>query len=166
VFNGMSPTIIAQVDTPGDARAVACAGNHIAVADSSAGLAIIDITDPPAARIAYQLQLGNAQAVTASAGIAYVGLDSGQIVSVDLNSGSILEQILGLPPVQDLAIERDTLLVLTSTDLRAFDLSSGSMQARGTVATPGHRSRVVDPQRPRRCRRQQCRTAGRELSAL
>ncbi|HYS54652.1 MAG TPA: SdrD B-like domain-containing protein, partial [Thermoanaerobaculia bacterium] len=137
VFNGMNPTSIAQVDTPGDARAVACAGNRIAVADSTAGLAIIDITDPPAAKIAYQLRLGNAQAVTASAGIAYVGLDIGQIVSVDLNSGSILEEIHGLPPIHDLAIERDTLLVLTSTDLRAFDLSSGSLQARGSVSTAG-----------------------------
>src|SRR5439155_23793163 len=45
------------------------------------------------------------------------------------------EEIRGLSPVQDVAIERDTLLVLTSSDLRAFDLSSGSMQPTGSVVT-------------------------------
>jgi len=33
VFNGMSPIIVAQVDTPGDAQAVACSFPHVAVAD-------------------------------------------------------------------------------------------------------------------------------------
>src|SRR5262249_2430738 len=46
VFNGMNPTIVAQVDTPGTAQAVDCAGSTVAVADGPSGLAMGDITEP------------------------------------------------------------------------------------------------------------------------
>src|SRR5207247_1422612 len=58
VFNRMAPLIIAQVDTPGTAQRVSCSGNLIAVADGAAGLAVVDITDPPAAHIRQQEVVG------------------------------------------------------------------------------------------------------------
>lgn len=57
VFNGMDPLIVLQVDTPGIAGAVACAPDRIAVADGTAGLAIIDTTAPAAAFIEFQVPL-------------------------------------------------------------------------------------------------------------
>ena len=44
--------IVAQVDTPGSATAVACAGSLVAVADGSGGLAIVDVGDPRVDRLA------------------------------------------------------------------------------------------------------------------
>src|SRR5262249_44519931 len=57
VVNGQNPVRVAQVPTPGPALAVSCSGNLIAVAMDSAGLAVVNISDPPAARIIHQIQL-------------------------------------------------------------------------------------------------------------
>jgi hypothetical protein len=128
-FNGLNPTRIAQVDTPGNAQRVACSGNLIAVADGSAGLAVIDITDPPAARVARQIPLGgNAQTVAAGGGIAYIGLDSGTVASVDLASGTILERLNAGGPVHDLALEGDHLFVLRNDTLRSYRLGEEALE--------------------------------------
>jgi len=135
VFNGMSPTIIAQVDTPGSGQAVACGGDRIVVADGPRGLAVIDITDPPAARIVHQIAVnGTAQGVVVSAGIAYVATDAGRLVAIDLASGTILQEVAGLANVHDVAIEGDTLFVATSNELRAYSLTSGSLEFTGKIA--------------------------------
>ncbi|MCH8290642.1 Ig-like domain-containing protein [Candidatus Poribacteria bacterium] len=139
VFNGMNPTIIAQVDTPGVAQAVACAGDRIAVADGDAGLAIIDISDPPAAQIIYQLNLsGSAQAVAVAGDIAYVGTSSGQLVSVDMASGTVLEQIGIGTSISDIAIGGDALYVLTTGTLHTLpSFVEGDLQVVSAVASPG-----------------------------
>ncbi|MCI0635984.1 MAG: hypothetical protein L0206_19025 [Actinobacteria bacterium] len=141
VFNGMDPKVVARVDTPGDARRVACSGRRIAVADGDAGLAIIDISDPPAARVAFQLfplALGGAAAsVAAAGGIAYVGLGSGGLAVVDLQSGTILERLtVSSRPVLDLAIDRDSLLALDETFLHTIPLRQGRLRVLGTVQSP------------------------------
>ena len=51
VFNGMNPVIIAQVNTPGNATAISCSDNLIAVADGTAGLAIIETPNPENLRV-------------------------------------------------------------------------------------------------------------------
>jgi hypothetical protein len=118
-----------------NALRVACSGNFVAVADGAAGLAIIDITDPPAARITHQLNLGaSAQAVTAAGGIAYVGLASGFVVAVDLPSGSILQSVDAGGPVHDLGIEGDSLFVLRGDQLRAYQFADGILQFAGASA--------------------------------
>ncbi len=138
VFNGMEPTIIAQVDTPGSASAVACAGDLIPVADGDAGLAIIDISDPPAAQIIHQIPLGGAvRAVVAGGPIAYVGVDDGTIAAIDLATGAVLQQTNVGSAVQDLAIEKETLYVLTVGTLHALPLTGGPLQVAGSVASPG-----------------------------
>ncbi len=137
VFNGMNPTVIARVDTPGSAQRVACAGNLIAVADGSAGLAIIDISDPPAARIIHQVSLGGAaQAVTAAGGVAYVGLSTGKLVSVDLATGTIVSQVAIPGNVQDVALGGDHLYALTRTTLHAIALFEGDLAVVGSVDSP------------------------------
>ncbi len=142
VAAGLNPVIVAQVDTPGTAQAVAFEGNLVAVADGSAGLAIVDISDPPAARIVRQINStdlsGGATAVTVAGGTAYVGLDSTKVAAVDLATGAILETVAlpGVGPVHDLAIERDTLYVLSVGQLHAIPLQS-PLQVSESVASPG-----------------------------
>jgi hypothetical protein len=141
VANGLTPTRIAQVDTPGNAIAVACSGDLVAVGDDGAGLAIIDVTDPPAARIVRQLNLGAAvRAVAASGGIAYAGLASGQIVSVEMASGSVLDRLSIAPvgtPIQDLSIGGDTLYALTVGTFHALPLNDDALRVSGTASSPG-----------------------------
>lgn len=137
--NGLNPMRIAQVDTPGNAIAVACSGNLIAVADDTAGLAIIDVTDPPAARIVHQLNLGSpVRAVAAASGIAYVGLASGQIVSVDMTSGTTLERVSLGTAIQDLLLGGDTLYALTVGTLHALPLNGEQLHVSGTASSPGN----------------------------
>jgi outer membrane protein assembly factor BamB len=76
----------------------------------TAGLAIIDISDPPAARIVHQVRLeGRAQAVAAGGGVVYVGLSSGKVMSVDLATGTIISQVLVPGNVQDVRLGGDHL---------------------------------------------------------
>src|SRR5262249_54780591 len=125
VFAGMNPTLIARVDTPGNARAVACAGSLIAVADGPAGLAVVDISDPPAARLARQGDVGGpAQAVAVVAGIAYVGTSNGRLLAVDLGSGAVLKVLSQLGTVHDIAVAGDSLFVALDGELRSFSLGT------------------------------------------
>ncbi len=129
IFNGMDPVIIAQVDTPGTAQSVSLSGNFLAVADGLRGLAVIDISDPPASRIIYQLELGSAaRSVVADAGLAYVGLTSGQLIVVELQSGTISNQLNVGDGIQDLSIEGDTLFVLLSKELFSYNIARGGLE--------------------------------------
>jgi len=138
VVNGQNPIIIAQVDTPGFAQSVTCSGNLIAVADGAAGLAIIDVTDPPAARIVRQLNLGNSVTTVASGGgIAYAGLASGQLVAVDMATGTILATLNAGGAIHDLGLAGDSLFVLRSDQLRAYSLTGGFLDFQGSVSVSG-----------------------------
>jgi hypothetical protein len=138
IVNGLNPTRIAQVDTPGNASSVAFSGNLIAVGDETAGLAIVDASDPPAARIIYQINLGSSvRAVAASSGIAYAGLASGQIVSVDMASGTVLERLQVPAAIQDLAIGGDALYALTVGTLYALPLNGDALHVSGSASSPG-----------------------------
>ncbi len=134
VFNRMNPVRIAQVDTGGNALRVACSGRLVAVADGDAGLAVVDITDPPAAVLLHEISLGGmAVAVAASGGMGYVGLANGQVVAVDLASGSVLGRLLFTRPVHDLVVERDTLYVLLENELVAASLAEEGYGVLGRV---------------------------------
>jgi hypothetical protein len=142
VAAGLNPVIVAQVDTPGTAQAVAFENTLVAVADGPAGLAIVDISDPPTAIVVRQLGSsvlgGGANAVAVAGGTAYVGLDVNKVVAVDLATGAVLETVTlpGAVGVQDVAIERDTLYVLTVGQLHAIPLQA-PLQVSGVVGSPG-----------------------------
>ncbi len=169
VASGANPTIIAQVDTsrvghaigvprtrpaagatrdtPGSAGAVACAGNLIAVADGPQGLAVIDFSDPPAARITRQVNLiGDARAVAASGNVAYVGLSSGEVVALDMLTGLELARVSLAGAIQDVAVGGDYLYALTVGTLHAISLDSfqetGSASSPGSVGAGGRRLRL------------------------
>lgn len=134
VFAGTNPLRIAQVDTPGFAWAVSCSGNLIAVADGEAGLAIVNVSDPPAAQLVRRLPFsGVTWAVAASAGIAFVGTTAGEVVSVELESGAVLQRAQSPKPVHDLAVEGSTLYALLSDELRAFDFSDFGLRVLGSA---------------------------------
>jgi hypothetical protein len=137
IFNGLNPTLIAQVNTPGTALRVACAGRLAAVADNSAGLAVIDLTDPPAARITHQVDLGGAAlSVAAAGGVALVGTAAKEVVAVDLISGVILSRARLDAPVRDVATDGDFIYALTDTQLHVLDFSEGTLTLLASSTSP------------------------------
>ena len=145
VFNGMDPLIVAQVDTPGTAQAVALSisntGSFVIVADGAAGLAIIDITDPPSASIIAQLNFGSsARAVVVYGSFAYVGLSSGQVVVVDLINQEELSRFTGsYGIIDDLGISGDYLYVLTDGKLTTLRIEGANLIQENVVSIAGGR---------------------------
>lgn len=135
---GRNPTIIARVDTPGDARRVACSENFMAVADGPAGAVIINIIDPPAARISTYLPgIGEANCVTAAGGIAYIGTESGSIFMVELSTGTILGETRIGSAVQDLQFGGDRLYVLSNRRLIPMIIETGGLVQSGSGVISG-----------------------------
>ncbi|MEM7262297.1 MAG: Ig-like domain-containing protein, partial [Planctomycetota bacterium] len=142
VFEGLEPSLIARVDTPGTALAVACTGDRVAVADGERGLAIVDIADPPRARIAdyvswRDLGGGVVRAVAAAGTIVFAGTSSGNVSSVDLESGGVLSRIRLPAQIEDLAISGDTVYALVLGRLWALSLVGGELSIAGSVQAPG-----------------------------
>lgn len=144
VASAFNPIRIAQVDTPGDARRVACSGNLVAVADGAGGLAIIDESDPPAARVVSQVPLsGSAQAVTTVGGVAYVGLASGIVTAVDLATGTVFDELNLDAPVVDLSLSGEVLFALTTSSLRTISVAGGEMNPLASVSASSSRRLFV-----------------------
>ncbi len=147
IRTGFTPTLIAQVDTPGNARGVALILRpnpqdelRVAVADGPAGLAVVDLELPANARLSRQVNVGgNVNAVAVLGGLAFAGTDRGVINTVDLATGNILErfQLPNTPNIQDLVVRRNTLFVLTTDRLFAVPLDEGEMRVSSNVASPG-----------------------------
>jgi len=112
IFNQMPPLLIGRVEPSGTGvvSRVACSGSLVAAARDLAGLTIFDISTPPDLRLLHQVSVGGAaRAVTAESGIAYVGTARGDIVAVDMASGTVLQKARVVGPVQDLAFGKDML---------------------------------------------------------
>ncbi|MBE7499885.1 MAG: hypothetical protein HS113_06160 [Verrucomicrobiales bacterium] len=135
---GRNPVEIVRVNTPGNARRLACNDSFVAVADGPAGLQIVDITDPPAARIKnYLPAVGEANAVTVAAGIAFVGTQGGQVVVVELAAGTQLGRVSVGGAVQDLQFGGDRLYVLSNRRLLPYRLVGGELVRSGPGVTSG-----------------------------
>ena len=134
IFSGLSPRLIATVDTPGDARAVAWPSDDLAVADGPAGLAIVDLRDPAAASIRAQVPLGSfAQAVAARSGRAFVGLVNGQLVVVELSSATVLQRLNLGGPVYDVVFGGDHVWAVAGNSLRSFLFEDGFLVPVGNL---------------------------------
>ena len=137
VFNGMSPLVVAQVPTPGDARAAALFGERVVVADGPAGLVVIDYSDPPAAGVVLQKSVGaEANAVAVFAGVAYLGLESGTLLALEPTTGATLAVVDLGAPVEDLFVTGDVLYAATSSALSTLPLLQPTLQVAGSVALP------------------------------
>ena len=125
VFAALEPRVIARVQTLDPVLKVTCSRSMIAAATGVGGLEIIDVTDPPAARLLRRLsrfELGGVTTdVVAAGGIAYVGLNTGEIVTVDLAQATVLGRVsLGSSSVDDLHIDGDYLYALAGGRLHAL----------------------------------------------
>lgn len=137
--DSFNPTRLATLDTPGRALAVSLAGNLLAVADGTFGLAVVDLSIPSAPVLARQVRLGSSTRAVAAVGeTAYVGLDSGTLAVVDLQTGSVLQRLqLGTSAVQDLRVAGDTLYALATGRLYLLPLDGEELRVAGSVASPG-----------------------------
>ena len=135
---GQNPTVIGRVATAGDARRVACFGNFVAVASGPSGLQIVDVSDPPAARVAFFLpQVGTANCVVTADGNVYVGTESGQVVTVNLATGTELSRFSVGAPIQDLKLGGDRLYILSNRRLLPYRQDGGEWIAAGPGVTSG-----------------------------
>lgn len=140
VFNTLPPEIVSRVDTPGTATRVASTGVLVAVADGPAGLQVIDITDPPAARIVQSVSSvvlgGEATCVAAVSNLAFVGLSTGVLASVDMVSGTVLERVNVGGPLVDVVVAGDAIFAADGTHLYTLRLRPGELAVVGSVASP------------------------------
>ncbi len=141
VFTRMNPEVIGLVNTPGTAQRVTCSGMLLAVADGPAGLAIVDVSDPPVTPIRHQVTAfllgGHATAVAAVAGLGFVGLSTGDLVTVELATGAVLERVrVSVRGIQDVAVAGDALYVLDTTTLHALALTPGRLQVTSSIVSP------------------------------
>lgn len=141
IFNAASslnPIRSAQVPVPGNVMRVACSDNFVVAACDSAGLAILDVSNPSRSYVFFQLSFGaNVKCVTAAVGVAYAGLSDGRVVAVDMASGTTLDTANLGGDVHDLGIGGESLFVLTANQLSAFDLTSGTLELQSSVAVSG-----------------------------
>ncbi len=139
ILNGLNPALIAIVDTPGIATAVACGDGFAAVADGQEGLAIVALQDPVAARITHHVRLGSpAKSVAVATGMAFVGLESGEVVAVDLLTGNAIARVNILGPVEDLFLAGDFLYALTEGRVSVISLANADFSVIGSVNVPGN----------------------------
>jgi hypothetical protein len=140
ITSGVNPTRLTEVDTPGNAVAVAGAGSMVAVADYHAGVALVRLMDLARITIERQVSVGSAVvAVTSSGPVVYVGTENGRVVAIDTESGLIMEQkaLASTATVQDLTIWRDTLYALQVGRLTSIGLGTGGMLVGGTLNVSG-----------------------------
>ncbi|MGK0237345.1 MAG: hypothetical protein ACI92G_000804 [Candidatus Pelagisphaera sp.] len=142
IFNGMDPLVIAQVNTPGSARAVSIGGNLLGIADGSAGFSVVDLSDPPTASILHQMPLGSdVVSVDADGQIAFVGLTSGEVVAIDMVSGVEIDRIdLSSSMIDDLQIYGDVIFACQQSSLYSLSFEFSELSLLGTVASPGTRN--------------------------
>lgn len=146
IFNTMEATIIAQVDTPGNARAVAYpGGTRIAVADGAEGMAIVDISDPPRARIreyvfADMIGGGSVVSVAATGDLAFVGTSRGALATIDMRDGVVIDTVeLDGGQIDDVVLYGEALYTLQANQLRVFEIGGDIPLAGASISTSGQR---------------------------
>ena len=138
IFNGLAPVLVSQTDLPGTATAVAWSGSTLIVACREAGVVVLDLGDPTAPSVRGQLNLRSpVRSVVTRANSGFAGLDSGDLVWIDLPTAT--ESLrLGLGrPIEDLSVTGDYLYALTAQELHVISLASGTMEYRGSISVPG-----------------------------
>jgi hypothetical protein len=134
---GINPILAAQVDTPGTALRVAWSGTLVVVADGPGGLAIIETSDPSSAQLIRQVPVGNVTAVAAAGGLAYAGLQAGQVAVIDITTGTVLQRVNVGAPIHDLGIEGGALFVLLPGQLKSFFVAASRLEPMDDIVTSG-----------------------------
>jgi hypothetical protein len=119
---------LAQVSLPGPARAVALSEFRVLVAMDSAGLALVNVADRRAVFVEHILRLAGVRAVAVSGPFGFAGLDSGQIVTVEVATGTIRGQLFVGGAVHDLATRGDRLFAVTGTEVQSYRISLDELE--------------------------------------
>jgi hypothetical protein len=141
-FDRWNPVRIGAISLPGNARAVACSGRFAAVALGLEGLAIVDLSGLPELQLSHQLGFGSEVTSVAIQGVSVlVGLASGEVKIVTLESGAPITSVSVNGRVQDIAvISRWVYVLALSSDgirLSTFENSNGSLQFQGVLNLGG-----------------------------
>lgn len=138
IFNGLAPVLVSQTDLPGTATSVAWSGSTLMVACREGGLAILDLADPTAPGLRAQLNLrAPVRCVATRANSGFAGLDSGELVWIDLPTATESLRLNLGRPIEDLSVTGDYLYVLTAQDLHVVSLASGTLEYRNALSIPG-----------------------------
>lgn len=122
VSRPQQPVALAQVRTPGQARAVASQPGRVFVADGSAGFTLLDTQSPAQATVVRSVGLGSdAVAVTEVREFAVVGLADGRVVVIHPTTGRIVSQRSLGNRVSDFALD-DSGLLWVATGNRLYSL--------------------------------------------
>lgn len=141
VFNTLPAAIVARVDTPGDAKRVAIGDALVGVADGPGGFHVVDVSDPPAARISLTVAPamlgGNAECVAVAARVAYVGLSTGLLVTVDMSTGNLIDRVpVSSAALRDVCLGGDAVYATDGTTLFALTIYPGDVLVTGSAASP------------------------------
>ncbi|MCI0540732.1 MAG: hypothetical protein L0Z50_36500 [Verrucomicrobiales bacterium] len=134
IFNSMQPTLVAEVDTPGDAQAVAFNREFAAVADSAGGLAILDIRDLGNARHVRQVSFGggsNVVTVAVAGRLAFAGIGFGDrtsVVAIDLATGEERGRVETVGVMQEVTVDGENVFVLTDSRLYTLTFADGTLR--------------------------------------
>jgi hypothetical protein len=133
VSNALNPIRTAQIRLGGSTESVALDGTMAAATGSS--LSLLDLSDLSAVRVTKQLSLGaTPRAVAAAGGVAYPGLDNGQVAAVDMATGVELERIqVSSGPIHDLSFAGDVLYARSSSGVHAIAFTPAGMAVAGSA---------------------------------
>lgn len=144
-----SPTAMSFLSLPGFANGVDVSGDHAYVAAGSAGLHVVDVSDPSAPfRVATVNTPGNANDVRVANGYAYIADGPNGLQIVDVNNPAAPSLVGGIDTpgtATDVAVLNGRAYVADgSSGLRVIDVSVPTAPlALGAVDTPGN-ARGVD----------------------
>ncbi|MFZ4409274.1 MAG: VCBS domain-containing protein, partial [Paracraurococcus sp.] len=139
VGNPLSPRVLATLDLPGDARALAFDPiTKVAVVATTSTLELVSLANVAAPKVLASVAAG-AQAVQVLDGIAYATVGS-SLQAYDLQTGAALGSLALGGTLTGLAREETHLYTLDSSGtVRAVRLvGDGSMVAEGTLSLPGN----------------------------
>lgn len=126
------PVRLAVVPGGSQARDVKILDNTLLVAEGT-GVRLIDLSNRrnPTSRLIAEVDV---RAVEAVAGIGYAGLGNGQLVAIDIASGTMVNRVSLCDSVHDLAVDGDTLFVLCATKLISINLFQEGLQKLGEIS--------------------------------
>lgn len=117
IFNRMTPLRVGEVVPPGlDWLEVDCTGTRVAVAGGGAGISVLDVSDPPNARVERTIAgLGLVNQVATAGRFVYAANTSREMILADLATGAVLGRRQYSPEiVTDLAVAGDHVYVLST----------------------------------------------------
>lgn len=142
-FSGLRPLRVAQLALPsGAATAVALSGRTVAAITHGALhiVSLQDIERPAMTHTISAAQLGGSPtAVTADGGLAYVATSNGFVHVIALSSGATLATRSNLGIIEDVALHKDEILVLTRERLVLLELQQGQLVELSSISAPGQR---------------------------